>query len=84
MVWLWSRSFAARGGAFVDILIKEELEPGEVKTAGRNWRQRDCRADALTLPRGRYVGRGLWIAMDNEYGPEKGWWSNPVEFRIRG
>jgi hypothetical protein len=60
----------------------QELEPGEVRTVGKNWRNRDCMGDPIALPAGRYVGRGLWIARD-EYGPEQGWWSNSMTFRIR-
>jgi hypothetical protein len=79
VVWRWS---IARGGAWPDILLQDELAAGRTKHRRKTWHQEDCRGAPTELQPGRYVARALWSASLNPNGGGK-WWSNPVEFEIR-
>ena len=83
-VWLWSHSLAQRDPpeAFQAYLAPSRLLPGQQHTRRQVWDQAPCTSAAAPLPPGRYVARGVWLALD-EGGRSQGWWSDPVQFEIQ-
>jgi hypothetical protein len=83
-VWLWSHSLAQRHPpeAFQAYLAPTRLLPGQQHTRSQVWDQTPGASSAAALPPGRYMARGVWLALD-ETGRSQGWWSDPVEFEIQ-
>lgn len=84
LVWIWSQVFR-RGGDFQAIVREKKLAPGQSRDAARTWRHEDCSGASVSLEPGTYTARAIWAASPHEENAgDGGWWSNPVEFEIRG